>query len=99
MPIVGGMDIGNRLLHRAYVLVEAEIPAGDAIEDLVTLARGDVDNLRNARRQAGATASAVSQSDPSALELAGFEPRLLETANRRREQLGSLLDRAIASFG
>ena len=93
------MDIGNRLLHRAYVLVEAEVPAGDAIEDLVTLARGNVANLRSARDQAGSTSMAMATSDPSALELAGFEPHLLDTANRRREQLGFLLDRAIASFG
>lgn len=93
------MDIGNRLLHRAYVLVEAEVPAGDAIEDLVTLARGNIDNLYSARRRVETTAGALSLSDSSALELAGFEPRLLETANQRRERLGSLLDRAIDSFG
>lgn len=93
------MDIGNRLLHRAYVLVESEIPAGDAIEDLITLARGNVSHLRSARDQAGSTDRAVTQDDLSVLELAGFEPHLLDTATRRRQQLGSLLDRAIASFG
>jgi hypothetical protein len=93
------MDIGNRLLHRAYVLVESEVPAGEAIEDLVTLAQGNVENLRAARAQAGSSALAAAESDPSALELAGFEPHLFDTATRRREQLGHLLDRAIASFG
>lgn len=93
------MDIGNRLLHRAYVLVEAEVPVGDAIEDLLTLARGNVDNLHNARCRVETTAGALSFGDSSALELAGFEPRLLDTANQRRERLGSLLDRAIDSFG
>jgi hypothetical protein len=93
------MDIGNRLLHRAYVLVESDVPAHDAIEDLVTLAQGNVDHLRSARDQAGSTARAVAYSDPSVLEMAGFEPNLLETANSRREQLGHLIDRAIASFG
>ena len=28
------MDNGHRLLHRAYVLVEADVPASEAIEDL-----------------------------------------------------------------
>lgn len=93
------MDIGNRLLHRAYVLVECEISAFEAIEDLVTLAQGNVAHLRSARDQAGSTAQAVALSDPSVLELAGFEPNLLATATRRREQLSHLLDRAIASFG
>ncbi|MGI9609411.1 MAG: hypothetical protein ACR2NL_03855 [Acidimicrobiia bacterium] len=93
------MDIGNRVLHRAYVLVESEVPAVDAIEDLVTLAQGNVAHLQSARDQADATARAVPYDDPSVLELAGFEPHLLDTATRRREQLGHLLDRAIASFG
>jgi hypothetical protein len=90
------MDIGVRLLHRAYVLVEAQIPAGEAIEDLVTLARGNVGHLVDARRQA--------QSDPAldldgtTLELAGFGPNLALVAQARRAALGNLLDRAIASF-
>ena len=93
------MDIGNRLLHRAYVLVESEIPAGEAIEDLITLAHGNVAHLRSARDQAGSTPQAAAHSDPSVLEMAGFEPHLVDTASRRREQLGQLLDRAIACFG
>jgi len=93
------MDIGNRLLHRAYVLVEAEIPAGEAIEDLVTLAHGNVQNLRDARAQAATSAAGAKDADPMTLELAGFEPRLLQLAERRRTALGDLLDRAIASFG
>jgi hypothetical protein len=92
------MDIGNRLLHRAYVLVEAEIPTGDAIEDLVTLAHGNVENLRDARVQATSGAAGTDDVDPMTLELAGFEPRLLQIARMRRAALGDLLDRAIASF-
>ncbi len=92
------MDIGNRLLHRAYVLVEAEIPAGDAIEDLVTLAQGNVDNLKDAREQAAAVGDGMIDVDPQTLELAGFEPRLLQVARMRRAKLSDLLDRAIASF-
>ena len=90
------MDIGNRLLHRAYVLVECEISAGEAIEDLVTLAQGNVAHLRSARDQAGSTARVVAQGDPSVLEMAGFEPHLLDTATQRREQLGHLL---LSEFG
>jgi hypothetical protein len=93
------MDIGNRLLHRAYVLVEAQVPTGDAIEDLVTLAHGRVENLREARAQAVAGASGTDDVDPMTLELAGFEPRLLQVARMRRAALGDLLDRAIAAFG
>ena len=93
------MDIGNRLLHRAYVLVEAEVPTGDAIEDLVTLAHGNVENLRDARAQAVTGAVGTDDVDPMTLELAGFEPRLLQVAKMRRAALGDLLDRAIASFG
>ena len=93
------MDIGYRLLHRAYVLVEAEVPADDAIEDLVTLAQGNVVNLQLARAQAVASAQGMREADPMTLELAGFEPRLLQVASSRRAKLGDLLDRAIASFG
>lgn len=92
------MDIGDRLLHRAYVLVEAEVPTGDAIEDLVTLAQGSVDNLRVARAQAAAGEPGIEETDPMTLELVGFEPRLLQLARTRRAALGDLLDRAIASF-
>ena len=90
------MDLGNQLLHRAYLLVEAEIPAGDAIEDLVTLARGDVDHLQSARRRIGN--GNLPDADDS-LALLGFEPGLARTARLQRAALGDLLDRAIASFG
>ena len=93
------MDIGDRLLHRAYVLVEAEIPPGDAIEDLVTLAHGNVANLQSARQRAAATTNAALDPDPAGLEAAGFEPGLVHLARRRRMALSDLLDRAIASFG
>jgi hypothetical protein len=93
------MDMGDRLLHRAYVLVEAEIPSGDAIEDLVTLAHGNVENLRCARARASSGFAGSVEADATALELAGFEPRLLQVASARRAALGNLLDRAIASFG
>ena len=88
--------MGNRLLHRAYVLVEAEVPAWEAIEDLVTLAHGDVGHLEAARRQAGR--GSLPDSDDS-LALVGFEPGLAQIARMRRAALGDLLDRAIASFG
>lgn len=82
------------LLHRAYVLVEADIPVAEAIEDLVTLAQGNVDHLRRAREMAVAGAEA----DPGALELAGFDVDLGRVATTQRTALGELLDRAIASF-
>ena len=88
------MDYADRLLHRAYVLVESEIPAADAIEDLVTLAQGNVQPLREAREQA----EAGSGIDPTALEMAGFDSGLSTLAADRRAALGDLLDRAIASF-
>ncbi len=91
--------MGNRLLHRAYVLVEAEIPTGDAIEDLITYAQGNIDHLKDARDQAAAAGAGVIDADPTTLELAGFEPRLLQVARTRRAGLSDLLDRAIASFG
>ena len=90
------MDMGNRLLHRAYVLVEAEIPAGEAIEDLVTFAQGDVGFLEAARRQAG-TGSLPDPDD--SLAMVGFEPGLVQVARMQRAAMGDLLDRAIASFG
>ena len=90
------MDMGNQLLHRAYVLVEAEIPAGEAIEDLVTLAHGNVGHLEAARRRAGS--GSLPASDES-LAMVGFEPGLAHVARMRRAALGDLLDRAIASFG
>ncbi len=90
------MDIGNRVLHRAYLLVEAEIPAGEAIEDLVTLAHGKVSHLESARRQVGS--GSLLDSDDS-LALVGFEPGLAQVARMQRAALGDLLDRAIASFG
>lgn len=90
------MDMGNQLLHRAYLLVEAEIPAGEAIEDLVTLARGQVFHLEAARRQVGG--GSLSDADDS-LALVGFEPGLAHMARLQRAALGDLLDRAIASFG
>jgi len=89
------MDHADRLLHRAYVLVEAEIPASDAIEDLVTLAQGNVDHLRRARSQAETSGS---EADPHALELAGFDLDLGQVATQQRSALGDLLDRAIACF-
>ena len=90
------MDMASMLLHRAYTLVEAEIPAGEAIEDLVTLAKGDVTSLRSARSRAGG-GGLPEQS--GTLELIGFEPGLVQVARRRRAALGDLLDRAIASYG
>jgi hypothetical protein len=90
------MDIGNRLLHRAYVLVEAEVPAVEAIEDLITFAQGDVAQLEVARRHAHA--GGLPDSDEG-LEVIGFEPGLVQVARLRRAALGDLLDRAIASFG
>ena len=90
------MDMSNRLLHRAYVLVEAGVPAGAAIEDLVTLSRGDVTHLEAARRQAQ---DANLPDSEASLELVGFESGLVQVARMRRAALGDLLDRAIASFG
>ncbi|MBT8217478.1 MAG: hypothetical protein HKN74_08955 [Acidimicrobiia bacterium] len=90
------MDNGHRVLHRAYVLIEADVPASEAIEDLVTFAQGNVENLRSARRRAGGE---TTLADPASLELIGFEPGLLQVARLRRAALGDLLDRAIASFG
>ena len=89
------MDYADRLLHRAYVLVESDIPAHDAIEDLVTLAQGNVDHVRRARQRAGTAA----ETDAAALELAGFDLDLGQLAASRRTALGELLDRTIASFG
>lgn len=89
------MDHAHRLLHRAYVLIESEIPASDAIEDLVTLAKGNVDHLRRARTQAD---TAGAEADPAALELAGFDLDLGQVASQRRSAIGDLLDRTIASF-
>jgi len=89
------MDHADRLLHRAYVLVEAEIPGPDAIEDLVTLAQGNVDHLRRARSQAEASGA---EADPAALELAGFDLDLGQLASQRRTAIGDLLERTIASF-
>lgn len=91
------MNNGNPLVHRAYVLVEAEIPAGDAIEDLVTLAQGDVGRLQSAREQI--SAAGFSPVDDDSLDVIGFEPGLVQIARLRRAALGDLLDRAIASFG
>lgn len=90
------MDHADRLLHRAYVLVEAEIPAPDAIEDLVTLSQGNVDHLMRARSQAETPGV---EADPGTLEMAGFDLDLGQVATERRNALGDLLDRAIASFG
>ena len=90
------MDMGNRLLHRAYLLVEAQIPAWEAIEDLVTLAQGEVGHLEAARQQVGR--GSLPDSDES-LAMVGFEPGLAQVARMQRAALGDLLDRAIASFG
>ncbi len=90
------MDFGQNLLHRAYVLVEAEVPSLEAIEDLVTLAQGDVQHLRSARALAESDPGA--EADSTSLQLAGFEPDLAQVATRHRAALGDLLDRAIASF-
>lgn len=91
------MDHGHQLLHRAYTLVEAGIPAGDAIEDLITLAGGDVGRLEAARRRADG--AGMHQPDAEALELIGYDPGLAQVARSRRAALDDLLDRAIASFG
>lgn len=88
------MDHADRLVRRAYVLVEADIPSADAIEDLVTLAQGDVDHLRRARVQA----DGGIEADVAALEMAGFDSLLADVASGRRAALSDLLDRAIASF-
>lgn len=89
------MDHADRLLHRAYVLVESEVPATEAIEDLVTLAQGNVAYLEAAR----GLAHPGAETDQSALELAGFDADLGVVASRRRRDLADLLDRSIASFG
>lgn len=91
------MDAGDRIVRRAYALVEAEIAAYDAIDDILSVAEGD-------RRAIEAALALIGDpeevdGDPSAVLVSvGFDADLAQLAARRRNAMRDLLYRAAASF-
>ena len=91
------MSIDDRLVHRAYTLVEAGVPIHAAVEELVTVAHGRSSSLEAARAKAeGYMPGEVVEVD-EALELAGFDRDLSEIAQQRHEEIFALLERALRS--
>ena len=88
------MSIDDRLVHRAYTLVEAGVPIDAAIEDLVTVAHGSSSSLESACGKADRYAPMDVVSGAEALDLAGFDPDLGQLAGRRHGQISELLQRA-----
>ncbi len=88
------MSIDDRLVHRAYTLVEAGVPIDAAIEDLVTVAHGSSSSLEAACVKADRYSPIDVASGSEALELAGFDPDLGQLAGRRHGQISELLERA-----
>ena len=91
------MSIDDRLVHRAYTLVEAGVPIDAAVEELVTVAHGSSSFLEAARAKAeGYMPGEVVEVD-EALELAGFDSDLSDIAQQRHEEIFALLERALHS--
>ena len=89
------MSIDDRLVHRAYVLVEAGVPIEAAVEELVTVAHGSSSSLEAARdRAAGFDTSDLGDED-EALAIAGFDAGLSQLAERRHRQISDLLEQAV----
>lgn len=91
------MDAGDRIVRRAYALVEADIPAYDAIDDILAVAEGDR-RLLEAALSRMAESAEVDDSSSDALESVGFDTDLAQVAVRRRDAIRELLFRAVASF-
>lgn len=91
------MDAGDRVVRRAYALVEAEIAAYDAIDDLLSVADGDHRAIEAALALIGDEEHA-DDSSTAALESVGFDLDLAAVAARRRNAMRELLLRAAASF-
>ena len=91
------MSIDDRLVHRAYTLVEAGVPIYDAIEDLVTVAHGCTTSLEAACARAARYMPEDGVREAEALELAGFDAGLSQLAERRHEEIAELLERALRS--
>lgn len=89
------MSIDDRLVHRAYVLVEAGVPTAEAVEELVTVAHGSSSFLEAARDRAASYQPTDTAGVDEALEIAGFDAGLSHLAERRHEEISDLLDRAI----
>ena len=89
------MSIDDRLVHRAYTLVEAGVPIHDAIEELVTVAHGSSSSLEAARARAETYSPGEASEDTDALELAGFDGDLGQPAERRHGEISDLLERAL----
>ncbi len=89
------MSIGDRLVHRAYTLVEAGVPDDEAIEELVTVAHGSSASLEAARDRAARYQPSDTAGIDETLEIVGFEEGLGQLAERRHEEISDLLDRAL----
>ena len=91
------MDAGDRIVRRAYALVEADIAPYDAIDDLLAVAEGDRRALEAALALIG-DPEEVDGSPSDALASVGFDVDLADVAVRRRNAMRDLLFRAVASF-
>ncbi len=89
------MSIDDRLVHRAYVLVESGVPTDEAVEELVTVAHGSTSFLEAARDRAASYQPTDITAVDEALEIAGFEVELSQLAERRHEEIADLIERAI----
>lgn len=91
------MGIDDRLVHRAYTLVEAGVPIEAAIEELVTVAHGSSSSLEAARTKAERYTPSDATDAEDVLEMAGFDSDLGEVAQQRHEEIFELLERALRS--
>ena len=93
------MDRGDQLVRRAYTLIEAGVPAYDAIEDLLTLAQGDFGALQAALDRVEGQETLDVGEYGAMLEQAGFAADLADIAITRQNALRSLLRRTVATGG
>jgi hypothetical protein len=90
------MSIAHNIFYRAFTLVEAAVDYNSAVEDLVSLARGDAEVLRQARalvETMGVVGDPAERADVAGL--AGWDDEVADFESYQRHAVETLLDRAV----
>lgn len=90
------MSVAHNIFYRAFTLVEAAVDYDSAIEDLVSLARGNVETLRQARSLVDEMGMVGDPADRAEVAgLAGWNEEVADFESYQRHAVQTLLDRAV----
>lgn len=90
--------MAHNIFYRAYTLVEAAVDHDSAVDDLLSLARGDRLSLKQARDLVD---ELQVSTDPferlEVVDVIGFDDSVADTEAYQRNAVEKLLDRAVAA--